>query len=237
MRARVSFKENLSFRGILFVDNATGKPLYVKAKEYLDREKLGFQSVILQKAFDRVIGGIFQENPVILTVISEKMRGIIIKKAEKNTLVVEIQHENAEGFPPIEISPKTLANVIKQPQKFLSQIEDPLLIMDEKGKIAWENDPQERLRGSQSTADCITIMKTATNIDTQIFKEKLSCILLITQEHLFVLFPILNFIIFIAFVFSTTNDFEHLCEGRKNSPRLKPIKEKKLRKFLIKSLK
>jgi hypothetical protein len=202
LQAQDSFQADDSLRGVIFIDNTTGKPIYVKAKEYLDSEKLGFQSVILQKTFDRMVRGILHEEPVILNVISESMRAIIIKHTEKNSLVAEIQHENTAGFPHITISDKTLRAVLKkQPREIIAKIQNPFVIFDENGKVLWSSDEVNRVIIKQSIADCITIGKTSINIINQLFKEQLLVTILATEEKIYLITPLLRHFALISFTY------------------------------------
>ncbi len=191
MQAMTSFSKDESLRGTMFVDKTSGKVLFLKSKEYMDREKLSFQSVLLLKTFERLITGTFNETPIILNVISESLRGIILKSTAYIALLAEIQHKDAQRFPVIEITEKKIQTFLKkQYVKPNLGYNDVFLLFDENGKVLAKNDNQNRLRSEKSIVDCITLVKTASNMTNQSFKEKLFSLLLGTSYNIYLLCPI-----------------------------------------------
>ncbi len=198
MQAMTSFSRGESLRAAMFVDKTSGKVLFVKSKEYLDREKLSFQSVLLLKTFERLITGVFKESPLIINLISESMRGIILKSTSNIALLAEIQHKDAHRFPNVEITDKKIQTFLKkQYVKPNLGFNDIFLLFDENGKVLAKNDNKNNLKVEKSIVDCITLVKTASNMTNQSFKEKLFAILLGTLDNIYLLSPIGNLFVLI----------------------------------------
>ncbi len=191
MQAMASFSSGETLRAVMFVDKTSGKVIFLRSKDYIDREKISFQSVLLLKTFERLITGTFKESPIILNLISESMRGIILKSTTNIALLAEIKHKDAQRFPVVEITDKKIQTFLKkQYVKPNSGFNDIFLLFDENGKVLAKNDNQNRLKVEKSIVDCITLIKTASNMTNQSFKEKLFTILLGTPDNIYLLSPI-----------------------------------------------
>lgn len=181
---------------VLYIEKNSGDILYSKAKGYLDKKTLSFQSLILVKTAERILKS-FNEVLLSIILVSELPRCLIFNATEKILLFHELKTLSKDSLNLNDISEKKLNNMIKKPGKLVFEILDPFFVMNQQGNITITNDKQDRLRKHEINADCVTLTNNARNLASQMYKEKVYSVIIIGKCISLVAFPLENYIVFL----------------------------------------
>ena len=181
---------------ILYIERNSGDILLSKAREYIDRDALSFQAMILLKSVNRNIKEILEEESILTMIITEKFRCLIFKITEKIIIFQEKLHSFPEGLTIEEFSPKKIKKLIKKPSDLTLHFENPFIFFDKTGNVQISNDSLYKLKDELIPPDCITLINTSKNIVTQIFKEKLFGTFLVSTNSMYAAFSVNEFYVF-----------------------------------------
>ncbi len=212
VRVKKVFETDEMLKAILFLKKDTGEILYIKAKEYLDRNALSFQTTILLNSIDRVITKGLNEKPLISILISQKSRCLLVKTTEKIVIIQEKVHPSSLNVAEVKINEKRIKNTLKKPEKLMFESKEIFLFFDQMGKNIVSNDRVGQFGGDNLPPDCITLVNTSKNIIEQIYRERFFSILLFTESKLYSAFPILNYYTFLEIGIENAAAFKAFSE-------------------------
>jgi hypothetical protein len=211
LRIKDSFDSNESLKSVLHIDKINGEVLYVRAKVYLERGPLTFQSGVLLKSINRLFSDVLNENILMTIVIDSSKRCLFFRDAGKITEVKEIQNENEGAMKIFSFKDKKIGKVLKTPQRIVSEIEDRLIFIDERGETLFDCNLEDSFPIEKITSDCITINNCSESVITDIYKNILFSTLILTERNLYNIFPIKKNVVFMQWNFKQ-EDFEKIKE-------------------------
>jgi len=212
VRVKNIFDTDEMLKAILFLKKDTGEILYIKAKEYLDRNALSFQTIILLNSIDRVISKGLNEKPMISVLISQKSRCLLVKSTEKIVIIQEKIHRSTLNIAEVKINEKRITNILKKPEKLIFESKENFLFFDPMGKNIVSNDRVGQFEGDSLPPDCITLVNTSKNIIEQIYRETFFSILVFTESKLYSAFPITDYYTFMEISIADSTDFKTFYE-------------------------
>jgi hypothetical protein len=211
LRIKDSFDSNESLKSVLHIDKTKGEVLYVRSKVYIERGPLTFQSGVLLKSINRLFSDVLNENILMTIVIDSSKRCLFFRDAGKITEVKEIQNENEGAMKIFSFKDKKIAKILKTPQRILSEIDDRLIFIDERGELILKRNLEISFPIEKITSDCITINNCSESVITDIYKNILFSTLILTERNLYNIFPIKKNVVFMQWNFKQ-EDFEKIKE-------------------------
>ncbi len=210
VRLEDSFKTDDMLKCMLYINRETGEILFIKAKEYLDRKALSFQTTILLNSVNRVISEILHEEPALSILISQKSRCALIKATDKIIIVQEKQHPPDLKIDEIKMNDKKIRNFLKKPGKVIFETNERFIFFNSMGRDIVSNDRVGRFEGEELPPDVITLVNTSKKIMEGIYREQLSAILLFSEKQLYSAFMILDYYTFMQISMDDFKDFSDL---------------------------
>ncbi|MFX1294719.1 MAG: hypothetical protein ACFFD2_07675 [Promethearchaeota archaeon] len=227
IQIKSSFETDDELKAVLFLDKITGDVLYIKSKEYLDRNTLSFQSIILLKSIDRVISEILEKIPIISIIISPS-HYLIIKKTDKIAIIQEKKYPLDNKITDLKINEKKIREFLKKPGKILFESKEKFLFFDQWGKNQISNDLIGQFKGGLLSPDCITLINTSKNIIEQIYRDNLFATLIFSEDSLYAVFPISDYFTFMQI---STEDFPNIKPLLGNIKKCKSMNSTNLEDF------
>lgn len=188
------FNSDVNLRSILILNKETGEPLYVKAKEYIDRKALSFQAPIVTKSAQRLVNESLGRVLLDINMISQKMRSLLFRSTTCVQLIEEMNLSSIEGATPVVTSEKKVAKNLKNPEKLLSVAEDPFMVFDRSGKIVHSSFTDHSGGRSPIVVNSITAYESSKNVFQQIFKEPFWVTILNSKDSVYALFDLGGYI-------------------------------------------
>jgi hypothetical protein len=192
-RIRTRFNSDASTRSILIFSNETGDPLYVKAKEYIDRKALSFQAPIITKSAKRLVNECLRQVLVDIDLVSKKMRCLVFRSTSCVHLVEEMNLSTTADSSQALASEKKVAKVLRNPEKLLSITDSPFIVFDQLGKIAYSTF-KDNTDQSSVVVNSVTAYESSKNVFEQIFKEPVWATILTTKDSAYALFELGGYI-------------------------------------------
>lgn len=185
-----NYNKEESIRSVLYLDNTNGDVLYSKAKEYLDRNILGFQTMVLIKAINRALEESLNEKLDMAILISSDFRTLEYKNYEDITIVYETCENNPNIVLNQKLKPKKVQKILKSPGKLLFEIDCPFVLVDSSGVVKINKDSTNQLNNEGAVTNTLTLCNTSRNIMENIYKESLFGIILISSKNIYLIFDI-----------------------------------------------
>jgi hypothetical protein len=193
-RLRNVFDSDASLRSILILDKKSGEPLYVKAKEYIDRKALSFQTSIVAKSAERLVSECFEEEVVDVNMVSEKMRSLLFRSTSNVHLVEEANLVSTQETSPVPTSEKKASKIVGSPNKLQTITSDPFMIFDHSGKIAYSSFKSRSGDLSPVVVNGVTAYESSKNVFQQVFKEPAWVSMLSSKDSTYTLFDVGGYI-------------------------------------------
>jgi hypothetical protein len=197
LKIKSQFNSEVEYKCVLFIDRNNGDILYLKAKEYIDRNTLGYLSTVFLNVATRILVNGLNEDMKLLILLSENGRSIQIRYTEKIIFVQEKQLPISKNAFSSQIDEKKLKNTIKKPGKVLFESSLHFALLDQSGKIVLTNDREKSLKADQLSADLVTIFMNARNVLKQVYKDKFYLGLLISSKNVYGIVPLNEFNVFV----------------------------------------
>ncbi|QEE14312.1 hypothetical protein DSAG12_00124 [Promethearchaeum syntrophicum] len=181
------FKERL-IKSILLVDRNEGKPLFVKAQEYSDRNILTFQVEIILKAGERLLK-LFQNDKIEnIVALSQKYRSLIIKPTTRTILIVESSANQPKNQSLKPITPKQLKKRIKTPGKLLFESNENFYLIDQMGNLILSNNVKIDDEKQQLGIELVPIRSAIEEIFKNIYRDALFHLLIVGEKNDYIQF-------------------------------------------------
>jgi hypothetical protein len=193
-RLRNLFDSDAGLRSILIFDKESGEPLYVKAKEYIDRKALSFQAPIVAKSAERLVSECFGEVVVDVNMISEKMRSLLFRSTLNVHLIEEANLVSTEETSPVATSEKKASKIVGSPTRLQTITSDPFVIFDHSGKIAYSSFKNRLGDLSSVVVNGVTAYESSKNVFQQVFKESAWVSALSGKDSTYALFDVGGYI-------------------------------------------
>lgn len=193
-RVGTLFNSDASLRSLLIFNKETGEPLYVKAKEYIDRKALSFQAPIVTKSAQRLVNESLGRMLVDINMISQKMRSLLFRSTARVQLIIEASLSTIEGASPVVTSEKKVIRNLKNPEKLLSVAEDPFMVFDRSGKVVHSSFKDHSTGQSPIVVNGITAYESSKNVFQQIYKEPFWVTILTSKDSAYALFDVGGYI-------------------------------------------
>lgn len=216
IRAKEPLETDDDFKCMVFIDRNEGDILFIKAKEYLDRDKLSFLTNILLNSLDRVFTHISDEKPTITILLSHQSRCLLFKSTEKLVIIQEKIHSTELGIADLKINEKQIKNTLKKPGKLIYESKDKFIFFDQMGKDIISNDRAGEFGGDNLPPDCITLINTSKNILKQIYQEDLFAVMIISENQLYCAFSILDYYVFMKLLIENITGYKLIFKKLKN---------------------
>lgn len=187
------FNSDASIRSILILNKENGEPLYVKAKEYIDRKALSYQAPIVTKSAQRLVTESLGQVLVDINMISQKMRSLLFRSTASIQLIEEVNLSSTEGASPVVTSEKKVIKTLNSPEK-LQSVADPFVIFDRSGKIAYSGFKSRPVDLSHVVVNSVTAYESSKNVFQQVFKEPVWMSMLSSKDSSYALFEVGGYI-------------------------------------------
>lgn len=184
------FKEHPSMKGLLELDRIRGDFLYVRAKEFLDRNILGFQSEIIVKSSLRMMKDLFNEELKEIGAISSRQRGFRFFISPQTILIEEFHTENPEMQILNLPSDKSIEKRMKSSGKLLFEGPKQFMIIDHQGIARISNIAKNITQGKQIGVDIFPIGRGISIILEKIYKDALNCLIFIGSTRFILMIPL-----------------------------------------------
>jgi len=176
------FKERL-IKSIFLVDRENGKPLFVKAQEYSDREILTFQVEIILRAGERLLK-LFEDDKIEnIVALSQKFRSLIIKPTSRTILMVESSANQPKDQLLTPITPKQLKKRLKSPGKLLFESDEAFYLIDQMGKLILSNNVKIDDEKKQLGTELVPIRSAIEEIFKNIYRDALFHLLIVGENN------------------------------------------------------
>ncbi|WP_371804876.1 hypothetical protein [Candidatus Lokiarchaeum ossiferum] len=203
-----NYDEEDNIRSVLYLSNIDGEVLYSKAKEYFDKKILGFQTMVLIKAVNRIVEERLTEKLDMVTLISSDFRVLEYKNYEDITIVYETLENDSNIALNQKLKPKKVQKILKSPGKLLFEIENPFVLVDNSGNVRVKKDSANNLSSEDSIANALTLYNTSHTIMENIYKEPLFGIILISSKNIYLIFNINEYIVIFLLNPKESNSFQ-----------------------------
>jgi predicted regulator of Ras-like GTPase activity (Roadblock/LC7/MglB family) len=176
------FKERL-IKAIFLIDRKNGKPLFVKAQEYSDREILTFQVEIILRAGERLLK-LFQDDKIEnIVALSQKYRSLIIKPTTRTILIVESLANQPKNQLLTPITPKQLKKRLKSPGKLLFESDEAFYLIDQMGNLILSNNNKIDDEKKQLGIELVPIRSAIEEIFKNIYRDSLFHLLIVGENN------------------------------------------------------
>ena len=176
------FEERL-IKSIFLIERKNGKPIFVKAQEYSDREVLTFQVEIILKAGERLLK-IFQDDKIEnIVALSQKYRSLIIRPTNRTILIIESLASRPKDQLLTPITPKQLKKRIKSPGKLLFESNEDFYLIDQMGEIILSNNYEIDNEKKQLGIELVPIRSAIEEIFKSIYRDSLFNLLIIGENN------------------------------------------------------
>ena len=181
------FKERL-IKSIFLVDRNEGKPIFVKAQEYSDRNVLTFQVEIILRAGERLLK-LFEDDKIEnIVALSQKYRSLIIKPTNRTILIVESSANQPKNQLLKPITPKQLKKRIKSPGKLLFESNEDFYLIDQMGNLILSNNVKIDDEKKQLGIELVPIRSSIEEIFKNIYRDELFHLLIVGENNDYIQF-------------------------------------------------
>ncbi len=181
------FEQDETIECVLYLDNATGKVLYIKSKKYLDRDLLGFQTMVLIKSLHRAIDSRLKDKLEMILLLTNEGRFIEIMNYDTLSIVYESKQPESLTLDSKTENKKKWKKILKKREEFTSKLKNPIVIYDEKGNIQLLHDLVGLAQLRNIPADTLTTHSSGNNIVQSVYKENLFGILVLGSRNMYFL--------------------------------------------------
>lgn len=182
------FETDESIECVLYLDNTSGEVLYIKSKKYLDRNLLGFQTMVLIKSLLRAIDNKLRDHLEMVLILTNEGRFVEIKNYENLSIIYESKQQKPIYSSEQLDSSKKWKKLLKKPEEMIAKLQNPVLIYDNSGKIEISHDPLGIPQLKNLPADTVTTYSSVENIVKSVYKETLYGILVLGGTHMYFIF-------------------------------------------------